>query len=276
MPTEIHLIGEYHHDLLKNKRYAAAIEKIKPDIISLETNEELMKEVLSAGEQAIRKEYGSKEEAIRRLGIERYSSLWDLLTGIGGWLSCAERNNIPVSYVDASKELNDRLSSHFNSLCNTVDADALAKNRDSWKEMFSSPQPYEIAILKTIGQMRVARYVLDGVPPEVAFISRLFEAVLNNDENLRFFIQREIDIWYYTEVDSELVEERLNLSSRDETIARKILSLEGRVMHCGGLNHIFGSHKNLYSLLQEKGVEVRRYKLIDFDDRSDHYRQEIS
>ncbi|MBU0466412.1 MAG: hypothetical protein KJ718_04995 [Nanoarchaeota archaeon] len=58
----------------------------------------------------------------------------------------------------------------------------------------------------------------------------------------------------------------LMVSERDEYTCKKILEIkQDKILHIGGLIHLFGNYKNLYELLKSKNANVKRIKLIDID-----------
>ena len=57
--------------------------------------------------------------------------------------------------------------------------------------------------------------------------------------------------------------EREGFNSRDRTMDSKIRELRGRVLHVGGLTHIFGDYENLYHLLRD--MNPRRIRLNEAD-----------
>ena len=62
-------------------------------------------------------------------------------------------------------------------------------------------------------------------------------------------------------------EDPSKLLDRNKHSVDEILKIKAKkILHVGGVNHIYNNSPNMYELLQEKGKRVRRIKLIDVDD----------
>jgi len=95
------------------------------------------------------------------------------------------------------------------------------------------------------------------------FLSWIREALLLPTEEY----QSRIDS-YYTDVGQTVLrEEDLdNLEARDKAMVTELVRMGGeRILHVGGLEHIFASTGNMYELLTDMGFIVHRLKLSDQD-----------
>ncbi len=275
MALEVHLIGEYHTDLLRNERHYSAIQKIKPDAVSLEISQEDMKRFLQGANEYMASRYGSPENAMFLLGKDRSARLYGQLSGYGMILADANKLSIPVRFTDNQslrQEVIESIVSHLKDVYDINEQDTAQKDTELWEEVLSSPEPQEIILLRALGRSRVQRYIAENIPPEAIFVAQmgLLDVILNSTTDEILSANKSLDGAYFLMPRNAKEYTKLRLNQRDEETAKQILSLDGRIMHCCGLLHAFGGeHQDLYALLQKRGCKVFRHKLIDFDPRPD-------
>lgn len=76
------------------------------------------------------------------------------------------------------------------------------------------------------------------------------------------------DVFYKDTEKIKINDELKNiLVIRDEYSINEILKLDyKKILHIGGVRHFYGNYKNMFEVLKEKGINIRRMKLCEADD----------
>lgn len=272
MPTEIHLIGESHYDIFKTARYLSAFEKLKPGCISLEIDSERAEALRNDAEVFIRGIGKSVDECRFVFGEKKFTAFIDSICSfIPSVTKYCLQHGSRIEYTDGKvssviKAVQDGLKKGLASIDSPR---GVEKEHDFWEELFTTAEPLEIALLRALGESYLTKMRNERMPVEAIALFGISFKIISSPENELETLNRKLDSIYYSSSEDLCLDEPLNPEQRDQYAAKKILSLDGIVVHCGGLGHIFGDYKNLYSRLKKEGIPVTRHRLIDFDPRPD-------
>lgn len=261
-PSEVHLIGEHHFDLGSLPRYQNAFSKLKPDIVTVELDEER----LELGQRTLREfltaQYGSWDNGITQFpnhNLNASISLRNYASVAAAIMYRKSHNSTKICLIDKlPPEVKQQLEWLYSS-----NPEERTENRKEWTTLLKTPEPYEVAMFRVLGKERIIASQIRGYTIPEAYALGLDEiAITATEEELSQHVLT-LDSWYYM-IDREKLESTQDLETRDNSMLERILQQKGRVVHAGGLLHFFGDYHNLYEKLKEQKVNVKRHKLIDY------------
>ncbi len=261
-PSEVHLIGEHHLDLGAVPRYQNAFSLLKPDVVTVEIDEER----LELGQRSLREflitEYGSLDNGITQFpnhNLNASIALRNFSSVVAAEIYRESHDQTKICLIDTLPlEVKQQLEWLYSSK-----SEEQTENHKQWANMMKTPEPLEIAILRVLGKERITASQMRGYTIPQAYAIGLDEiAITATEEELSQHVLT-LDSWYYI-IDRENLESTQDLETRDDQMVEKILQQDGRVVHAGGLLHLFGKYHNLYEKLKERKVNVKRHKLINY------------
>lgn len=264
MPSEIHLIGESHLDLNKFNRYFNAFEKIRPDIISVECDEEKAKLMFEDNQKYFLTVYETveTEKLISIMGLENFQATLDLMLGFldSTCYYTSKNTTTKIIYSDLpTKEIIKELLSPENNLETEI--------IDNWKEFWKNPTIIELTLQYAVDKYILKKYQSYQENMYVTTLNSLLDQInISNPRSLRAR-NMFLDTLYYVNINDEMssdLTDFIRMKERDDYTIEQLLSQQGKVVHCGGFWHIYGTHNNLYDQLKKAKVKVYRHKLIDF------------
>ncbi len=262
MPEKIYLIGEHHYDLFRRFRYGNAIDKFNPNVVSLELSKGLQKGDFEIFENLLKSFY-------KRNNVELAK---DFFLGPDYITSCviSDRPNIVVSYSDV---LQEEVSINIeNKLENRIDNLTEEEVDKYYKSFISQIKPllYTYKALNEkfpSSQKSITLF-------ERGFIDQKFlNLLMDGSKDQVYTAQIILDFIYSLNCSKfelgDIACEISEAKKRDDMMIDKLLSLDGLVLHFGGLEHFYGNYDNMYTKLKKKRVPVKRFKLVDFDHPKD-------
>ncbi len=261
-PSEVHLIGEHHFDLEAVPRYQNAFSKLKPDVVTVESDEER----LELGQRTLREfltaQYGSFDKGITQFPNHNLNAS----IALRGYASVIAARTYQKSR-DSKIALIDKLTPQTKELLGLGSTEAKENDKgekdNGWAGLLKTPDPCEIALLKTLGRERIRTAQLRGYTIPETYFSGLDEIAVVATEEEMSQKNATLDTYYYL-LEREEINETTDLETRDDCMLERILQQDGKIVHAGGLLHFFGDYHNLYEKLKERKVNVKRHKLIDY------------
>jgi len=266
-PTEVHLIGEYHFDLFAYPRYQRAFSLLQPDTISIETDRERVAAGVESLKLFLEAGYGSYKEAIKHLPSFNFEALV-ALHGLAGVFAAKsyplKQNPVTIALIDSlSVQTKGTIEYTFSSPANPTEEN---ENLEDWKGFLEEPNPYEKVLIEALGRDEWIQYSDQGLTiPQALLVGLVRISACANRKQLSE-TNLIMDRIYHLPINlSNHNFSNFEVQRRDDAMLEQILSQPGKVIHAGGIAHFFGNYHNLYERLKEKGLNVTRHKLIEFE-----------
>ncbi len=259
-PTMVYLIGEEHVDLRKLERYQRAFRLLQPDVISTELNETLLDEIQQDLTRIV------EQFQIPR---NRVATVQELFLA-GGYAAAEE-------YFRA-KEKEPKII-YGDDLISPETQQAYYK-LVTWEKLDEKPTFSDRIWFAALQQRLIARREKGNEYIDAQTYS-LLDMLRQNDRREITRVTQTLDCLYLDEDDPEDDPNYLmfDLPQRNKATVEKLMRANGIVVHGGGSAHVFGEY-TLYDMLQEKGIPVERFSLLDFacssPKNSQRYKQKIS
>jgi hypothetical protein len=259
MPNKVYLIGENHYDLEKEARYISAINHFKPTTVTIEYDKVSIEELELTFESTINKI--NTVLTLNENNVKKFETV-----SLGNVLAinrhCNE-NDIPIKLIDLRRaKLRKQIDEMYAHKVDVLKCQKPLTEKNKFLEGYGHYLE-GIIFANAVGEERVNESCKGGMFGFENFIHALYDLTLKGTEQELNYAQKWIDCYYETYVPKDKGEV-LDIEIRDEYTCEQISSLNGTIMHAGGLEHIFGNHFNLYNRLKQKGIDVERYMLIDF------------
>lgn len=237
MLEKVYLIGEHHLDLLSKQRYSHAFTRFQPDNISLEQISPAAQDLERAGNFLAG--FKQPEAMLNCLGLGIYSAAQEY---------AASNSQVGIHFIEEISGVREEL----------INA-GITLSKENLSKLNLVKLIYQQAVIKPIWP-DFASNILDW---SIIYTS-LVEYISTGQDILQ--ANSQLDALYPLLDTFDLDNKAVVYEQFDEVVLTKILSLDGTVVHGGGLNHIFGQYNNLYEKIKAKGIEVERYKLISFNN----------
>ncbi len=274
MADKVYLIGTTGFDIFAGKRFEIALRRFRPDTVVLLGDENTIKNIetrvseIFAAEEKMR-----KDNNLPPLQDYNRGAVESFLAGEAfAAAHYAAEQGATLAFVPFESPLGEN---YFKEVMEKVIGDA--EREEEWDFLMKNSLPENTILIKSWGRARLNVLRSMGVAfPEALHRQGPLDLLLRgNNEEIRG-AQNTLDCIYFLPrhslkdagddaerraLEQEILETSAKLS---EAVAEKIAPLEGTVVHLTHLELAFGKHSICYRKLREKGIDVERFRLIDF------------
>ena len=231
---EIVLVGTAHVDIKGPERLRKILEIEKPDVITIECAEEYLDNIFKI------KEYINKKKLMLRYGTRKIEFT-------------------PFNQSQILKLNRETLIKFFLIIYFEIIVAKEYSDKNKINLICIDKKEYIDEVSKELNKNIKKGVLLHfSMIPEDAFrlSSNYFQKLIDNCYTSKR---------YYNEKISK--ENPTKLLERNKYSVNEILKIKAdKILHVGGMNHIFNNSPNMYEMLKEKGKKIRRLKLIEVDD----------